>query len=66
LDVRLENGCDRRSDALGGVEVTVDELDVRVDDRELRVGETTEQVAGTGSLVVEEGAQDHLHFQRRL
>ena len=66
LDVRLEDGRDRRARPLGGVEVALDELDVRVDDRELRVRETPEQVAGAGRLVVEEGAQDHLRFQRRL
>ena len=60
LNVRLEDGRDRRPRSLGGLQVGLDELDVRVDDRERRVREAAEEVARAGGLVVEEGPQDHL------
>jgi hypothetical protein len=59
LDVRLEHGRDRRAHALGRLHVLLDELDVRIDDREPRVRQAAEQIARAGSVLVEEGPQDH-------
>ena len=54
LDVRLEDGDDRRADLLGGGDVGVDEVDVRIDDRELAVAGAAEQVTRARALVVQE------------
>jgi hypothetical protein len=59
LDVRLEDGGDRRSCPLGGLEVGLDQLEVRVDDREPGVREAAEQVARASRLLVEEGSKEH-------
>ena len=50
LDVRLEDGDDRRADRGGSLEVGVDQLGVRVDNRKLVLRGAAEQVAGAGGF----------------
>jgi hypothetical protein len=55
LQVRLEDGSDRSTEAPRFLEVFVDEVGVRVDDREPPVGEAAEDVARAGRGGKEEG-----------
>ena len=59
LNVCLEDGDDRRADALGLRDITRDQRLVRIDDPELAVREAAEEVRGARGLVVEEGTEDH-------
>jgi len=54
LDVRLEDGHDRRADRRGRVDVRIDEVGVGVDNRELRMRRATDEVARARAGVVQE------------
>jgi 2-polyprenyl-3-methyl-5-hydroxy-6-metoxy-1,4-benzoquinol methylase len=57
LYVRLEDGDDWRASALCRVEVTLNEVDMRVDNGEFCVARAPEQVAGARSDIVQEWSE---------
>src|SRR5262249_8842175 len=59
LHVRLEHSRDPGADLLGGVDVLVDELEVRVDDGQLVVCRAAEQIARTRARRVQKLSQHH-------
>jgi hypothetical protein len=59
LDVRLEDGHDRRSDPLCLGHVAIDERYVWIDDRQRAVARTSEEVGRATRRLVKERSQDH-------